>query len=259
MKYSILKIPILPAELITEILVRLPMKSLLKFRFVSVYKSQDYLKNCSLNDSVTEEYDLDYPTNDARQNVLVVGTVNGLICLAIGSTDLFLWNPSISKFVNGKLHWPNTPAGFNKYESWNILSFDLSNEKWGKVEPPYYEEGDIIPSVGVLGSDLSVFSNYQESHANVWVIKEYGVEESWINMYTIKHPRFPPFIYPTVCMSIKGEILVVSGSTIMIHNPQDESIIYLKGSIFDYSTASNIYVESLVCPLLQNEPSTQQE
>ncbi|XP_060181955.1 F-box/kelch-repeat protein At3g06240-like [Lycium barbarum] len=282
MKDSILKIPILPPELITEILLMLPVKSLLQFRsvsktwlalisspeFVKTHLSvstdnKDYthhvlvlfqlrhsgngcqynLKNCSvsslLNDSVTEEYNLDYPMNNTRKNVQVVGSVNGLIFLAIGYTDLFLWNPSIrkfkklpdsrptlmrldwhvdgfryyefhhdykvvcifssrssdqvevniyslnsdswknvdyfqdrprlygsAKFVNGKLHWPATAPGLNRYKGWNIFSFNLANEEWGKVEQPCYEE-DIIPSVGVLGSGLLVFSNYLRSHADV--------------------------------------------------------------------------------------------
>ncbi|XP_060178710.1 F-box/kelch-repeat protein At3g23880-like isoform X2 [Lycium barbarum] len=139
---SIMPMPNLPTELITEILLKLPVKSLLKFRSVSkswlsLISSPDFvkthlllsasnkdythhglmfkfastsdrgIKDCSLSallcDSVTEAFDLDYPgkyyPNDYPR---FVGSVNGLICLAInrfmGLDDLFLWNPSIRKY-----------------------------------------------------------------------------------------------------------------------------------------------------------------
>ncbi|XP_059309936.1 F-box/kelch-repeat protein At3g23880-like [Lycium ferocissimum] len=65
-------------------------------------KSAYKLKDCSLsslfNDFVTESFDLDYPTKNTHQSVWLVGLVNGLICLADRSNDLFLWSPSIRKF-----------------------------------------------------------------------------------------------------------------------------------------------------------------
>ncbi|KAH0651757.1 hypothetical protein KY284_031669 [Solanum tuberosum] len=135
------------------------------------------------------------------------------------------------KFVNGKLYWATTTAGLNAYESGYIISFDLSNEKWGKVEKASYTEGGRIPSVGVLGSDLIAFSDYPGTHADIWVMKEYG---SWTNIYTIKYPAyvedglFTTIYSPTVCISNKGEILIVARPTFMLYNPEDESIRRLK-------------------------------
>ncbi|PHT39293.1 hypothetical protein CQW23_22866 [Capsicum baccatum] len=129
-------IPLLPPELITEILSRLPVKSLLKFRCVSkswlaLISSPEFinthlivsannkeylhhrlmlsfvqpeynLKDCSLGSlldgNVTEAFDLDYPMKIPHKSVWIVGSVNGLICLAIEENDLFIWNPSIRKF-----------------------------------------------------------------------------------------------------------------------------------------------------------------
>ncbi|XP_059309969.1 uncharacterized protein LOC132061117 [Lycium ferocissimum] len=120
---SILKNPILSRELITEILLRLPKEIPLeiqrlvltqhKFVLTPVHEYQYNLESCSLssllnNDSVIESFDFDYPMNNPYKNVWVIGSINGLICLAIAFTDLFIWNPSIRKFK--KLPDP-TPIG----------------------------------------------------------------------------------------------------------------------------------------------------
>lgn len=164
------------------------------------------------------------------------------------------------KFVNGKLHWVNNLiGGFHKYR--NIISFGLTDEKWGKVEQPHYGGRDFFLKLEVLGSDLSVFCNYMKSHADVWVMREYGVKESWTKTYTIKYPdyMFSPFISRTLCMSNRGNVLLVPGSTLMAHNPEDEPIIYPKVTNSDFCIAVDIYIESLVFPSLQKEQTTEQE
>ncbi|KAH0709555.1 hypothetical protein KY284_010982 [Solanum tuberosum] len=124
---------VLPIELITEILLRLPVKPLLRFRSVSkswlgLISSRKFvnthlnisannkafhrlilgfdppennLKDCSLDsllyDHVTRAIDLDYPPKKSYESIKVVGSINGVICVAIEQKDLFLWNPSIRK------------------------------------------------------------------------------------------------------------------------------------------------------------------
>ncbi|MCD7451387.1 hypothetical protein HAX54_011695 [Datura stramonium] len=365
------RVSFLPAELITEILLRLPVKSLLQFRcvskswlasisspeFVKTHLSvsannKEYrrhrlmlrfdppycsLQECSfsslLNESVTEAFDLDYPMKISNKFIWIVGSVNGLICLAIEDKQLFLWNPSIRKFkklpdsratmkadsffmygfgydeihddyrvvvgfrslgffkveiyslnsdswrsiddfpsgvlsmksgmlVNGKLHWANTAfQDLPSYNARGIISIDLANGKWGKVEQPCYGEGDFDSTLGVLGSDLSLFCNYQRIHADVWVWKEYGVKESWTKMFTINLP-YDPVGYqccPFFCMSNKGGILFQFGSTFMIYNPKDHSIRYSEITCYNAFYEADIFIESLVWPLFAKEPRMQQQ
>ncbi|XP_059309997.1 F-box/kelch-repeat protein At3g23880-like [Lycium ferocissimum] len=115
----------------------------------------------------------------------------------------------LGKFVTGKLHWPTD----RMYEDWNIISFDLANQKWGNVEQPCYGQGDIALWLGVLGNDLSVFSDYYRIRVDVWVMKEYGVKESWTKMFTVNYPVDPVldghmFSLPSF-MSNEGEIVAV--------------------------------------------------
>ncbi|KAF3646909.1 putative early light-induced protein, chloroplastic-like [Capsicum annuum] len=160
------------------------------------------------------------------------------------------------KFVNGKLHWAgvlswsnNIYGGFHK--DWNIVSIDLADEKPGEVEQPRYGEGGFCLNLEVLGSDLSVLcnciKNYIESY--MWVMREYGVKESWTKMYTIKNRGdvISLFFPQILCISNKGDILLVPGSTMMVRNPEVEPIRYPKVTNFGSCNAVNIYIESLVC------------
>ncbi|XP_059280023.1 F-box protein CPR1-like isoform X2 [Lycium ferocissimum] len=132
----------------------------------------------------------------------------------------------------------------------------LKFRKWGKVEQPSYEEGDIYSTLGVLGTDLSVCYNYLGIRADVWVMKEYGVKKSWIKMFTICHP-FEPLafqFYTFFCMSNKGKILFVCGPEVRIYNPKDDSIICSKITSYNTFYEANIYIESLVWPFIRKEP-----
>ncbi|KAH0643279.1 hypothetical protein KY289_034253 [Solanum tuberosum] len=136
---------ILPPELITEILLRVPVKSLLKFRSVSKFwlaliSSREFIKNhlslsasnhhvlisiqnrdCKWNfkeclfrslfyDSVTEAFDLKYPIEDNSKLIDILGSCNGLILLMGYIGCLLLWNPTTrmhKKLPNPRPRWKN--------------------------------------------------------------------------------------------------------------------------------------------------------
>ncbi|XP_047331918.1 F-box/kelch-repeat protein At3g23880-like [Impatiens glandulifera] len=126
----------LPIEIITKILIKLPVKTLVKFRcvcrswlalisdpiFVQNHlraSTQDKgyahhrlimsshlrleVKSCSLPSVLHEEcypstHDHYYPLKHWPDSVLIVGSVNGLVCIASEEEgSVFLWNPSIRK------------------------------------------------------------------------------------------------------------------------------------------------------------------
>ncbi|KAK6794214.1 hypothetical protein RDI58_007667 [Solanum bulbocastanum] len=175
------------------------------------------------------------------------------------------------KFVNGKIYWvTHGPDFFNMYKDGNIISTSLADEKWGKVEQPSYGIGHFSLSLGVFGSDFSIFCDNMVSHVDVWVMKVYGIEECWIKMLTIEYPDDPfmdydYMLFPPSFISNKGEILVCFGSSkvmtystspdqksnIMTYNPKDDSFRYSKVFNFNFEgwRLAEIYVESLVCPL----------
>ncbi|OIT38664.1 f-box protein cpr30 [Nicotiana attenuata] len=147
----------------------------------------------------------------------------------------------LGKLVNGKLHWITT-GGHPGNNDGVIIFIDLADKKWVTLEQPCHGEGEFYFKLGVLGSDLSVFRTYQSTWADVWIMKEYGVKESWAKIYTIKfdedipkHGRSPLF-----CKSNKGEILLALGSRFMIYNPKANSLRYPKISKSYFSFSDGI-------------------
>ncbi|PHT43878.1 hypothetical protein CQW23_17903 [Capsicum baccatum] len=118
-----------PAEILTEILSRLPVKSLMRFKSVlkswcSLISSPEFTKyhlSLSANNNkdftnhsvmlriaqpelnlkecpIMEETNLDYDMKKSGIDCVIEGSVNGLICLVNEAKELFLWNPAIRKY-----------------------------------------------------------------------------------------------------------------------------------------------------------------
>ncbi|KAM3327087.1 hypothetical protein P3S67_002213 [Capsicum chacoense] len=100
--------------------------------------------------------------------------------------------------------------------------------------------------------------HHLESHADVWVMKKYGVKESWTNMFIIKYPYDNmgySVLGPPFCMSSEGEILFRNDSVFMIYNPNDDSIRFPKVSNFGPLLEAMLFVESLIWPFVANGTS----
>ncbi|XP_042507336.1 F-box protein CPR1-like [Macadamia integrifolia] len=116
----------LPEALITDILSRLPVKSLLRFRcvcktwcaliddpaFVKDHLNQSLASNSNLRLIFREYYlfsadldageqqvavKLDHPLKSPNFATEVVGSCNGLLCISNSEEEIFLWNPSIRR------------------------------------------------------------------------------------------------------------------------------------------------------------------
>ncbi|XP_027165964.1 F-box/kelch-repeat protein At3g23880-like [Coffea eugenioides] len=316
-------LPHLPNELIIlEILPRLPVKSLLKFRCVSkswlssistphfikahlekssqnkdhshhsliAHSSAPHLafKNCSvqslLQQPVTHATNVNYPVANTSSSISVVGSCNGLICIVVNGEQIHIWNPSTTKsktlndsdfirekhcytiygfghdemnddynvvaiinplivwgkYVEGKLHWP----GFSGKQDRAVVSFDLAQAKYGELKLPINGDGASFPLLGVLGRCLCVMYEYQWSSVDLWVMKEYGVMESWIKMLTF--PSFGIRGHVPLCISRNGEVLIQFESTLKLYNLQGDSVGNPKIMNMDECCDAIYYVESLV-------------
>lgn len=169
-----------------------------------------------------------------------------------------------AKFVKGKLYWTSSLSvqERNDYGSCNIICFDLTDETWGTVEQPDNGKCKFDLMSGVLGSNLVVLCNYERSHSDVWVMKDYGVKASWTKMFTINCPDdhgnydyYPPYcksFSPFFFQSYKGEILLLYRSVFMIYNPKDDSIRQPEVTELKWCFTPEVSVESLVNPLVDS-------
>ncbi|XP_060201553.1 F-box/kelch-repeat protein At3g23880-like isoform X2 [Lycium barbarum] len=94
-------------------------------------------------------------------------------------------------FVHGAFHW------LGRSPHYTIVSFNISNEVYGEI--PLLERLRnmsnkliIDHGVSVLGGMLCLYSTYIHHHMRtfeLWVMKDYGVKESWTELITIRNPN----------------------------------------------------------------------
>jgi hypothetical protein len=81
------------------------------------------------------------------------------------------------------LHW--IAKGFGSWRD-RIVGFDLGLDEFREVPQPDYGGNIVIDiDLGVLGSFLCVFAKVRDWSADVWIMKEYGVKESWSKVFSI--------------------------------------------------------------------------
>ncbi|KAK4376702.1 hypothetical protein RND71_002998 [Anisodus tanguticus] len=197
-----------------EILLKIPPKSLLKFMCVSklwlqlisspefvkahlkltandkecIYhrvvfqESASNFKECYLpslfyKERNTELFDMGSTMEDPTIYTWTVDSVNGLICM-------------YSKFVDGKLYCALS-ADVDKFNMCNIISLDLADETWRRIELPSYGEGSYPLTLGVVGSDLSMLcpNCHELTNSDVWIMKECGSKVSWTKIFTVDHSK----------------------------------------------------------------------
>ena len=128
--------------------------------------------------------------------------------------------------------WANTNKYFGHYTDCGIFVVDLANGRWEEMEKPIYGEGNFhfTMYLGVLRYGLSMISLPLMTHADMWVMKEYGVKESW-KMFIIKYSHDfmgYDFLYLPFCMSIEGEILFKIGSVLLTYSQINDSMRFPK-------------------------------
>ncbi|KAJ4954344.1 hypothetical protein NE237_011127 [Protea cynaroides] len=105
----------------------------------------------------------------------------------IGDVPYPLRGKASPAFVNGALHWMTESYDFLNVTDL-IVSFDLGREEFRVVPPP----PGFVPgrqshrlNLGVLGGRLCLFEYSIIGHLEIWIMKKYGVKESWTKEYVV--------------------------------------------------------------------------
>ncbi|KAL8058392.1 hypothetical protein ABFX02_03G015200 [Erythranthe guttata] len=164
------------------------------------------------------------------------------------------WTIGQGKFVSGKLHWINY---YKTKLKWEIVCFDLTNERFGTVERPSCMEGCYIPRLGVFKGCLCMsFDCALTVGSDILIWNKYGAEDSWSELLSISYLSVfgnssftrmfnrvtPLFVLPS------GEILFTSGSDFLIYNKKDGCVKQRHTVDFDCDRfrEAEAYTESLV-------------
>ncbi|CAI9765276.1 unnamed protein product [Fraxinus pennsylvanica] len=99
---------------------------------------------------------------------------------------VWLKQQAFDPFVNGALHWITT----SHKPSELISSFDLETEQFRLLPPPphfslHYVKNVSWINIGVLRECLCLCYIYEDAQFEAWVMKKYGVKESWTKKFSI--------------------------------------------------------------------------
>ncbi|MFQ6645221.1 hypothetical protein Gotur_019469, partial [Gossypium turneri] len=125
-----------------------------------------------------------YPTLELNYPTAEIYTIGSGTWRSIGNTPTGSVSLPFNAFLNGALHWSKSSLGGEF-----INSFDFDTERFGIVPPPDHfqeldkESGDT--TTGVLGGCLFIIHLAISELFEIWVMKEYGVKESWTKQFVV--------------------------------------------------------------------------
>lgn len=144
-----------------------------------------------------------------------------------------------------------------------ILSFDIEKETYRQVLLPQHGYAVYSPGLYVLSNCICVCTSFLDTRWQLWMMKKYGVAESWTKLMSIPHENLLisnislwPCVEP-LFISENGVVLLMntSSSQLILYNlnsrglyfpripPSDLNIYYIEPKL-----DLHIYHESLLSP-----------
>ncbi|KAM7493269.1 hypothetical protein LguiB_027878 [Lonicera macranthoides] len=138
---------------------------------------------------------------------------------SIGNSPSCIRNDHFYAFLNGALHW--IPWGL---DGPLICYFDFINEQFGEVPEPYENQVRYGKEVSVVNGNLSICDYSNHDQIVIWVMKEYGVKESWSKDIVIAR-RIDNFDnYELIMIYGNGKILMIfNKKSIIIYDPESKA------------------------------------
>ncbi|KAK9741604.1 hypothetical protein RND81_03G116700 [Saponaria officinalis] len=129
-------------------------------------------------------------------------------------------------FFGGRIHWLATRT--SDYSS-VIVGFDLTEEKFHELPAPSFIDGHnfVLNRLVVLGGCLTIFPLRPKIETDIWMMKEYGVKESWTKFLIVDDEVSE--LAPLLCMAGQREVVVVV---------KDEGTFYEKLMMYNLDSAT---------------------
>ncbi|KAL3380242.1 hypothetical protein AABB24_000738 [Solanum stoloniferum] len=185
-------------------------------------------------------------------NMVSVYSLKGNSWSSIQGFDSGHVNGNVGVFANGFFHWEGCYDYVSGGVSSEIVTLDLAKERYGRIALPSYEGGGIHWTLGESRGRLVACCNYESNKADMWVMKEYGVEKTWTKLVTISSPDDGRVnISPLFVAENGDEVLVKLGTEVTLYNSRNASF----KRIADYVSTDDFlqvqvatYLESLASP-----------
>ncbi|KAI9109325.1 hypothetical protein K1719_019669 [Acacia pycnantha] len=107
------------------------------------------------------------------------------------------YNRLRTSFVNGAVHWVVSRRRSDGLDDTFILSFDVTEETFQELTLPRQPgESEWIHSILLVvegGHSLAIMNHRyanQQLFFNIWVMKEYGIAESWTELFKFDHSHY---------------------------------------------------------------------
>ncbi|KAH7836261.1 hypothetical protein Vadar_034157 [Vaccinium darrowii] len=151
--------------------------------------------------------------------------------------------------VSGAIHWlceDLNPTSIDP-KSRIIVSCDLFEEKFYQIPKPDIEINESC-KISVLGECLAITGDFSKRcgrhEVHIWLLKEYGVKESWTKEYVIGE-RFGR-LYPLFLLNSGNIVMSDESQTVCCYDPKrDSSEAYVE---LDQPIVAIHHVPSLVSP-----------
>ncbi|GAA0139669.1 hypothetical protein LIER_06005 [Lithospermum erythrorhizon] len=119
-------------------------------------------------------------------------------------------------YVGTALHWIGSPD--------DIIAFDVVTEKYTKFPKPNQirEDESDYPHLDVLGGELCYLCTIPVPNycLDLWVMKEYGLQTSWIKLFSICYLPFCPYslspVQPLVYSMCGKKVLLRIGNAVIL-------------------------------------------
>ncbi|KAK9741612.1 hypothetical protein RND81_03G117300 [Saponaria officinalis] len=157
--------------------------------------------------------------------------------------------------VDGSLHWVATNT--TNHSSF-IVGFDLTEENLRIIPAPrsVYGVDFTYDIVGKLGGCLCMLNVLSRKETNIWVMKEYGVEQSWTKLTIVDGVSE---YLPILCVPGRQEVVMSKDD----HTEDEEWVMYnldsanVKGITIQGATCVHFggcFRETLVSPYYNHDP-----
>lgn len=162
-------------------------------------------------------------------------------------------SPCCKAFVNGALHWVS--------DAKLIVSFNMHTNEFDVVPSPEMEFGRGSFYLRVFEGKLMILNASFVDRIEIWVMKDYGVVESWTRTYTIHEQDIGRNI-----LNARIECFLENGDVLMVYDHQALLRYNLHSALMSELIIDGLpkrfhaiaHVGTLVSPLLkideQNEP-----